>query len=149
PVERSSFIRAIIKVYRLFIGSHKAELNQRPPLYVLEHWTQNAELDIAAGEFVEAFSALEEVAQAFLSSPYLREFSRVARLLFSSADWEADHHKFNGFETVFRAFVKSLSYSGQHIEVDNLLDKYATTFPAKDSRYINYCEMRSFSKWVR
>jgi tetratricopeptide (TPR) repeat protein len=45
--------------------------------------------------------------------------------------------------------VRILSYLGEHVEVDVLLDGYERTFVSKDARYISYCEMRSFTKWVR
>jgi tetratricopeptide (TPR) repeat protein len=50
---------------------------------------------------------------------------------------------------VFETHVDLLSYLGESAEVDQLLDDYGRTVVEKDARYISYCEMRSFSKWVR
>jgi tetratricopeptide (TPR) repeat protein len=147
--ERFSFIKAIIKVYKRFMGSYESQLDERPSLSTLQYWTQNAELEINAHNFNDAFLTLEKVASAFVNSAYPREFSRAARVLLSSVDWVADHQKFRGFETVFKTHKESLSYLGEYSEVENLLDMYERTVLEKDSRYINYCEMRCHSKWVR
>jgi tetratricopeptide (TPR) repeat protein len=149
PPERFSFINAIIAVYTRHIGSHKLQLALRPSLSILQYWTQNAELDINAGKMEEAFLALSDVAEAFLSSAYPREFSRAARLLLSANDWAKEHHTFKNFEIVFRTHVRLLAYLGEYSEVDDLLEKYETTVPHKDARYINFCEMRCFFEWVR
>lgn len=149
PQERRSFIDAIINVYKQFIGSHRTQLKERPPLSVLQYWTQNAELDITAGRIDDAFFTLAEVCDAFLSSAYSREFCRVVRLLLSSVDWVAQHSSFKAFEIVFKVHVRILSYLGEYSEVDNLLDKYEMIVPDKDARYINYCDMRCYSNWIR
>ncbi|HLK08920.1 MAG TPA: SIR2 family protein [Candidatus Angelobacter sp.] len=147
--ERLSFIDAILKVYKRLIGKHKAELAGRPSLSVLLNWTQNAELDIAAGRLNEAFDILGEVGSPFSASAYPREFCRVARLLLSLTDWTRDFYKYRGFETVFSAQIRNLSYLGEYDEVEFLLDQYEKTVVSKDTRYINFCEMKSFSMWVR
>lgn len=147
--ERSAFIHAIISVYKLFIGNHRSELLHRPSLSLLQYWTQNAELDIAARRFADAFLTLADASNAFTSSAYGREFCRIARILFTEVNWVTEHRKFKKFEEVFRAHTRLLSYLGEHDEVDALLGTYEKTLPEKDGRYINYCEMRSSSKWVR
>ena len=147
--ERGSFIDAIIKVYKRFIGSHKSELKQHPSLIVLQHWTQHAELDVAAGKFKDAFITLEEVADSFWGSAYAREFCRVARLLLSESQWVTDFPRYKGFEKVFRVLTENLSYLGEYVETDTLLDRYERTVAAKDARFIRYCGMRCHSKWVR
>lgn len=147
--ERLSFIDAIILVYQRYIGNNKSRLSERPSLSFLQNWTQNAELDIAAGKFGEAFLTLAEVADAFRSSGYPREFTRTARLLLSAVDWIAEHSKFNGFDIVFHYQAELLGYLGEYQEVEDLLEKYEATVPAKDARYINYCEMRCHLNWVR
>ena len=149
PRERFSFINAIIIVYKRFIGVHKLQLSERPSLSFLQYWTQNAELDIAAGKFGDAFSMLAEVAEAFLSSAYPREFTRTARLLFSVVDWVGEREKFKTFETVFVCYVELLDNLGEYLEVDDLLDKYQRTVPDKDARYIHYCKMQCHSNWAR
>ncbi len=147
--ERSSFIDAIIKVYKRFMGIHKVQLGGRPPFSLLERWTQNAELDVAAGRFEDAFLTLGEAAPAFFSSAYSREFSRAARLLFARVDWVLQHQKFKWFELVFGTHVRILANFGEHEEVDELLEQYEKTVPVRDARYISYCDQRCYSKWVR
>ena len=147
--EQISFINVIIGVYKRLIGAHRAQLGERPTLSILQYWTQNVELDVAAGKTADAFLTLVEATDAYMSSAYSREYCRTARLLLDSVNWVADHGKYRAFEGVFGAQVRILSYLGEHAEVDALLDGYDRTFVNKDARYINYCEMRSFSKWVR
>ena len=147
--ERTAFIKAIIKVYKRFMGNYQSELSERPPLSTLQYWTQNAQLEINAGNYVNAFSSLAAVASAFLNSAYTREFSRMARILLSSVNWVADHQKFGEFERVFKTHKENLSYLGEYAEVESLLNMYERTIIEKDARYINYCEMRCHSKWVR
>ena len=149
PKERVSFIEAIILRYQRFIGNHKFQLTEQPPLSTLLYWTQNAELDIEAGRFEDAFPTLAEVSEAFMASAYSREFCRAARLLLAAAPWSKDFSKFKGFETVFRAHIKQLSYLGEHLEIDGLLDEYEKTVPEKDARYIHYCDLRCFTQWIR
>ncbi len=147
--ERVSFIDAIINVYKRLIGRYKAQLSGRPTLGVLLHWTQSAELDIAAGRIDEAFAILAEVSAAFLSSAHPREFCRVARVLLASSDWPNNFHRYRSFEAVFSSHIRELAYLGEYEEVDSLLNQYEKTFTAKDTRYISFCEMRCLSKWVR
>jgi len=147
--EQLSYITAIIKAYKRFIRTHKSQLSERPSLSILQHWTQNAELDIAAGKFDDAFLTLGEATSPFLHSAYPREYARVTRLLLSRVNWITDHLKYKAFEQVFRAHVWTLSFLGEYQEVDNLLDMYGETVPNRDGRYINYCGMRCSSKWAR
>jgi tetratricopeptide (TPR) repeat protein len=149
PHERIAFIDGIIKVYKQFIGSHKSQLTQGPPLTLLQYWTENAELDIAARKLADAFLILAEVADAFASGAYPREFCRITRLLLSATEWVKEHSRYKTFEKVFQVHVELLSYLGEYVEVGELLDKYEATVPDRDSRYIHYCEMRCHSKWVR
>lgn len=147
--ERISYINRIIAVYQRFIGSHKSDLSRRPSLVVLQYWTQGAELDIAAGRFEDAFSILGEVGEPFMGSAYPREFARTARTLFEAADWVARHAEFKQFEFVFGVYINLLCDLGETGEVDSLLEKYGITVPNKDARYIRYCDLRCYSKWVR
>jgi len=147
--DRMSFINAIIKVYQRFMGNHKSHLAERPTFTLLQYWTQNAELDITARRFSDAFRTLAEVAEAFLNSAYGREYCRVARELLTKADWVQDPRKFKQFEEVFDTHVEILSHLGNHDEVDVLLQMYAQTVSTKDVRYIHYCAMMCQSKWIR
>ena len=147
--ERISYINRIIAVYQRFIGSHKSDLSRRPSIVVLQYWTQSAELDIAAGRFEDAFSILDEVRKPFTGSAYPREFTRTARALFEAVDWVSRHPEFKHFEQVFGAYIHMLCGLGEAGEVDSLLDQYGVTVPNKDVRYIRYCDLRCYSKWVR
>ncbi len=147
--ERLGFINKVIRVYHRFIGANKKQLEYRPPLLVLQNWTQSAELDVSARRFEDAFTALAEVSLAFIGSAYPREFTRAARLLFDSLDWVAEYQKFKDFEIVFRTYADLLDDLGRHTDADALLERYELTVPNRDVRYINYCDMRCHSRWVR
>lgn len=129
--------------------THKSPLQERPSLLVLQYWTQSVELDIRAGKFEDAFSALAEVGDAFLVSAYTREFTRATRMLLDAIDWVVTYNKYQVFDVVFRIHVHILSDLGEHQEVDRLLDKYEITVANKDTRYINYCDLRCYASWVR
>jgi tetratricopeptide (TPR) repeat protein len=147
--ERLSYINRIISVYEKFIGAHRSRLKDRPSQVVLQYWTQSAELDIAAGRYADAFFTLAEVAEPFQGSAYPREYTRLARILFETVDWVSNHAEFKYFEGVFRFYVYSLCHLGEIAEVDGLLEKYEITVLSKDARYINYCNLRCYSKWAR
>jgi tetratricopeptide (TPR) repeat protein len=147
--ERLSFIKAIISAYQKWIGSHKAELRERPSLVALQYWTQSAELDIAAGQFQEAFSILAEVGAPFIGSAYPREFTRTVRNLLEATDWVSNHGKYKDFEFVFRIYMQLLAELGEYSEASSLLDKYGLTVGNRDARYINYCDLRCYAFWVR
>jgi tetratricopeptide (TPR) repeat protein len=147
--EQASFINGIISAYKRIMGRHRSHLVERPSLSLLQYWTQNAELDIAVGNVEDAFDTLREVLIAFYKSAYPRELARVVRLLLSSVDWISEHERFKSFEVLFKYHARILSYLGETKEVDSLLSQYERTVPNRDTRYINYCEMRSFSQWVR
>lgn len=147
--ERSSFVKAIIRVYNHFIGNHKSQLFERPSLSILQYWTQQAELHVAAADYNGAFRVLDDVAESFASSAYPREFCRVTRLLLSKVDWISNHRKFKAFEDVFEAHLEILSHLGEYSEVDSLLEKYERTVVEKDARYIHYCGMKCHAKWAR
>jgi plasmid stabilization system protein ParE/tetratricopeptide (TPR) repeat protein len=147
--EQASYINGIIGAYKRIMGRHRSHLGERPSLSLLQYWTQNAELDIAVGNLEDAFDTLGEVLVAFMTSAYPRELARVVRLLFASVDWISEHERFRLFELVFRSHTQILSYLGEVGEVDRLLDQYERTVPSRNARYINYCELRAFSLWVR
>ena len=147
--ERVSFIDAIVKVYKRFMGVHKSALGERPTLAVLEYWTQTAELDLAAGKKSDAFLTMAEVSDAFLASANPREYVRAGRLLLSQVNWRAEHAKLKGFEPMFRAQIRNLSSLGEFAEVDALLDIYKATVADRDARFIQYCDLRAHTNWIR
>src|SRR4029077_14861550 len=63
--DRLSFIDVIISFYSGMMGLYKIEVKRRPPLSILRHWTENAELSIEAGKLGNAFECLAEVGNAF------------------------------------------------------------------------------------
>jgi hypothetical protein len=139
--ENLSYIARIRKVYQHFIGINKPKLMAGPTLSVLQIWTQEAELDVAAELYDEAFISLATVTDAFRRSAYPREFVRVARLLLEHLDWARNFGSFRKFETVFGEHVYLLSELGENKEVDRLLEKYSETVPNKNARYIGYCDI--------
>lgn len=148
--DRLTFIDAIIDVYLKFMGLHKSQLDERPSFAVLQAWTQNAELAVAAGKYQEAFTWLAEASDAFSSSAFPGEYARAANLLFSHLpDWPTRYSEFKDFEDVFHAYVDVLANLGRAAEADSLLDDYAITVSNKDARYINYCDLRCHANWVR
>ncbi len=147
--ERHAFLGGIIKSYHRWIDTHRNDLLEIPTLVALEYWTQTAELDIRAGQFGEAFSVLLEVANAFQSSAYCREFVRVARMLLDAVDWVNIHQSYDRFERVFKTHVFILADLGEDSEVEWLLKRYEVTVANRDARYINYCDLRCYTHWVR
>jgi tetratricopeptide (TPR) repeat protein len=149
PIERSSFIERVIGVYKSLVGNHRSQLRQRPSFTILQYWTQTAEVDLAGGRIKDALDLLREVADAFISSPYCREFSRIARLALEKVDWVADYAKYRDFDVVFYIHINILALLGEIQEVDKLLDLYEMTVQDKDARYILYCMMKCESLWER
>ena len=147
--ERIGIINRVIGVYQKLIGINRTQLQYRPSLVVLQHWTQSAELDVYAGKFEEAFNTLGEVSSAFIGSAYPREFARPAGLLFKGVDWVANFSQFKEFDRVFVTYVRILDEIGRHREADEMLAKYELTVPNRDARYILYCDLRCYSTWVR
>jgi hypothetical protein len=147
--ERTSYIDGIVGVYKRFIGTHKSSLSGHPPLSLLQYWTQNAELDIAANRMSDAFLTLAEVTSAFERSAYPREFTRTVRSLLKCVDWVHTHDRYHGFEKVFKGYISILGYLGEHCESDGLLDQYEESIQDRDARFINYCNMRCNSLWLR
>jgi tetratricopeptide (TPR) repeat protein len=147
--ERRLYIDSIIRVYRNFIARYKGQLSAGPSFSTLQYWTQHAELDITAGKLEDAFATLAEAASAFRASAYPREFSRTARMVLSSFDWAAEHHRFREFDAIVESQVEIVSHLGEYGEADALLDQYETTVPDKNARYIGYCRLRCLTNWVR
>jgi tetratricopeptide (TPR) repeat protein len=147
--DRLSYINRILAVYARLMGTYKMQLRQRPSFLMLQHWTQSAELDMAAGKFDEAFGVLGEVANPFQGSAYPREFTRTVRALMEASDWTTNHDRYKNFETVFRPYIHFLADMGENREIDETLEKYEISLQNKDWRYISYCDLRCYSKWMR
>ena len=147
--ERSSFIGEIIAAFKRYMGTHRTHLGERPTLTLLQYWSQTAELDIADGKTSDAFDTLLDAAAPFMASTYSREFSRVARSLLASIDWVSEYQKFGSFDGVFRAHITILGHLGEYAEADDLLGRYEMTVVERNVRYIIYCEMKAYSKWLQ
>lgn len=146
--ERIPLIDAIIDVYWRWLGVHKQAVTQRPALFLLQNWTQHAELCIEAEKYQAAFDCLAEVREAFLSGDFPGEFARVAKTLLNSIDW-SKFQSFKNFDAVFATCFQVLVNFGRRSEYEPLLERYSKTVPLKDARYINYCDLRCYAAWVR
>lgn len=146
--DRLGFLESIINVYLKFIGANKAQAAGHRSFSQLHHWTENAELCIAAGKYDRAFDCLADVGAAFSESDTPGEFARVAGELFRSIDW-SKHQTYKYFDAVFSEFVQILVRLGRVSESEDMLQRYEATVPTKDARYINYCSLRCYAYWVR
>ncbi|SHF71530.1 NB-ARC domain-containing protein [Kaistia soli DSM 19436] len=147
PVEREWFIKIILSVYEAFFGSHRSHLKTTPRLETLDHWTEGAELHIAAGQFADAMDCLHEISQPIQNSSSPNEFIRVARLLFDQKDWtlvERAKH----FDSVFSLYVRLQALAGHVDECSNALERYRATIEGKEVRYINFCDLKCYTHWT-
>jgi len=146
--ERLSFIDAIRDVYRKWIVQFRPSLKRRPTLSMLQHWTQNAELDLQAGNIVEALKTLSEVAGAFSESAYPREFCRAAQLVFAKINWADDYSEVVALDSLVEHYTDTLSYLGEYDAAACVLDGYSARVPNKDAKFIRYCGIRCHVLWV-
>ena len=147
--QRRTMIEAIIDVYNRFRGVHRHELGGRASITLLQHWTQACELAVGASNYQEAFECLAEARSAFESSAFLREYVRAARIALTASNWVQEHPSYKDFDSIFRTHVRFLAHLGLNDEADGLLDSFSLTVMETDSRYIQYCEMRAHSHWLR
>jgi hypothetical protein len=134
PIQaRIGFIDAILQVYLRFMGSHNQ--NERKSFYVLEHWTENAELCIQAGKLDGAFNCLADVGPDFYKSSHPGEYARVAKMLFQTLSW-ADYTAYKNFDPVFNTYFRILLNLGRTSEYLEAIKKYGETVQSKDVRYI-------------
>lgn len=146
--ERMSFIEAIMQVYQIFMGQHKAEMSTARSFLILQHWTESAELYVEAGKYQDAFDSLYDVREAFENSAPPGEFARTARLLFKKIDW-AKYNSYNKFDAVVRAYLMILVHLGREDECAWLLEKYQSTVVSKDARYVHLCDLYCYMYWFR
>ena len=65
-------------------------------------------------------------------------------------DWtEAVLEKYQYFDSTIREQAIELSYLGRYDEADRLADRYQGVIVGKSARYINLCDMRCYSYWLR
>ncbi|RWP82053.1 MAG: hypothetical protein EOR12_32350 [Mesorhizobium sp.] len=147
--ERSGFIRVVLNQYDIIIGKIEALLGINMPYPMLERWSQKAELQVAAGLFEEAFETLTKIEDAFIGGGHVQEFVRVGRLLFEAIDWETAPTKHSQFDNIVGAMVEALDQLGDPESADSMLTRYESTIPQKTARYINFCNVRAYSYWMR
>ncbi|MBS3649553.1 hypothetical protein KEU06_13130 [Pseudaminobacter sp. 19-2017] len=147
--ERSGFIRVVINQYDLIIGKIEALLGINMPYAMLERWSQKAELQVAAGLFEEAFETLTKIEDAFIGGGHVQEFVRVGRLLFEAIDWETAPTKHSQFDRIIGTMIEALDQLGDTESADGMLTRYEGTIPQKTARYINFCDVRAYSYWMR
>ncbi len=145
--DRMSFIDILISFYNGLMGIYKVEIDHRPSLSILRHWTESAELSIEAGKLGNAFDILSEVGAAFSVGDYPREYARVAKLLFQNMQWE-EYGNYTHFDRVFNFYFEILVKLGRSTEYMDLLSKYEKTVEAKNARYVNYCDLNTYLNWV-
>ncbi|MBI1894354.1 MAG: metallophosphoesterase [Candidatus Rokubacteria bacterium] len=148
--ERQQFIVKILGFFNRMIAVFVTQLDKNPSFGILEHWTLKAELAMNGGQYEEALKALEEVEEPILASGYVEEFVRVALRLYYELDWtDAIARDIDYFDSVLSTVSDSLAQLGRFPEVDSLLDKYESSITGKSARYINLCDMRCYSHWLR
>ena len=145
--DRLSFINVIISFYAGMMGMYKVEVKHRPPLAVLRHWTENAELSIEAGKLGNTFEYLAEVGNAFSVGDYPGEFARVAKLLFQNIRWE-DHENYKSFDAVVGFYFEILVKLGRTADYTALLTNYEATVQSKNARFVNYCNLLTYMNWA-
>jgi tetratricopeptide (TPR) repeat protein len=145
--ERMSFIDGIIAVYKRYIGQHKDEIKQRATQALLHYWSESTELYVSAGRLKDAFECLYEVREQFEASAWPGEFARVAELLLSQVDWQK-HASYPHFDSIVRGHIRILTNLGRETEVRRVLDRYKDTVPAKDARYVAYCDAECYVHWM-
>jgi hypothetical protein len=126
--ERMFFINAIISVYKRYIGLHKTEIREHATQSLLQFWSENAELYVAAGKLEDAFECLHDVSSEFEASGWPGEFSRVTSLLLHQINWKK-YDSYPRFDSIVRAHIRILTNLGREAEARRVLDLYQNTFP--------------------
>ncbi len=147
--QRAGFIRVVITQYQAIIGSIGAMLGIHMPFAMLERWSQKVELEVSAGLIDDAFNTLSNAEDALLGGGHAQEYVRVARLIFESIEWETAATKYKLFDKTVGITVGALDQLGERSSADAMLVNYEATIPQKTARYINFCDIKAYSHWVR
>lgn len=147
--ERADFITVVIGQYKAIIGAISSMLGINLSFALLERWSQKAELEVSAGMYDDAFETMVEIEHAFIGGGHVQEFVRVGRLLFESIDWETAATKYKHFDRVVGTMVSAFDGLGDRDLADSLLARYEVTIPQKTARYIKFCDVKSYSYWLR
>lgn len=149
PSQRASFIKVVLNQYASIIGAISAMLGASMPFTMLERWTQKVELEVSGGFIEDAFQTLSSADDALIGGGHTQEYVRVARLLFQSIDWETAATKYAKFDHTVSIMVGALEQLGDRASAESMLSNYEATIPQKTTRYINFCNVRAFSFWLR
>lgn len=147
--ERSDYIKVVITQYERIIGAIEGFLGINLPFSMLERFSQKAELEIAAGEYENAFETLVKVEQSLLGSGNVEEYVRVARLLLEALDWETAAATYHSFDHVVGSTAAAFEQLGEAEAVEDLLLRHEGTVPQKTVRYIKHCDIRAYVAWLR
>jgi tetratricopeptide (TPR) repeat protein len=147
--ERTDIIAVVINQYKIIIGNIGSMLGVNLPLPMLERWSQKAELEVSAEMYDDAFDTMAEISDALMGGGHVQEYVRVGRLLFEAIDWETAPTKYKKFDKVVGTVVAALDQLGERESADGMIKRYEATIPQKTTRYIHYCDLRSYSHWLR
>ncbi len=147
--ERLDFIEIVIGQYRVLVQRLEKVLGAELPLPMLGRWTQKAELEIAAGNYIDAAETLEMARDALVGGGHSEEFIRVTRLFLEAVDWNTAPSEIDVFDKIVAQFVECLDDIGDSQGADLILDRFAKTIPEKTARYIHYADMRCHAYWKR
>jgi hypothetical protein len=150
PKERDRFIAVACKVFDRVIKIFKPELSKLPSRSILEHWTLRSELAMNRRNYREALEFLHDAATPLMATGYVEDFVRVASRFMSEVDWtEAVVGNYDKFDWLVHELAEELSHLGRHREVDDLANKYEAVIIGKSARFINLCDLRTYSYWAR
>lgn len=147
--ERAGIITVVIGQYKAIIGAIESMLGVNLPFAMLERWSQKAELEVSAGMYEDAFETLVEVENALIGGGHVQEYVRVGRLLFESIEWETAATKYKQFDKVVGMMIAAFDQLDDHPAADSLMARYETTIPQKTARFIKFCDVKSYSHWLR
>jgi tetratricopeptide (TPR) repeat protein len=147
--ERQGIIAVVINQYKMIIGTLGNMLGINLPFSMLERWSQKAELEVSAELYDEAFETLSEVEDALIGGGHVQEYVRVGRLLFASIDWETAANKYKKFDSVVGTMIAAFDQLEDFTSADILIERYEKTIPQKTARYIKYCDVVTYSFWIR
>ena len=148
-LERLDFIHIIINQYHVIVKRIEKLLGAELPLPMLMRWTQKAELEIAAGNYVDSAETLEISRVALVGGGHSEEFIRVTRLFLEAVDWNTAPSEIKEFDKIVGEFVGCLDDIGDSQGADQILSRLEKTISEKTARYIHYADMRCYAFWKR
>jgi tetratricopeptide (TPR) repeat protein len=146
--EQKPFVDSILSFYLAFFGIHKRELSGRVRPETADRWLEASEVYIQAGEYSQAFDRLEEVQRHVQYTGHTLQFVRIADTLARAEERWNESALPDHFDDVFSHLISTVSEMGRVSQALSLLEIYRGTIPAKNSRYINYCNLMCHHHWV-